>query len=122
MQPEERDAALLWDMREAACEIAQFIKGVSYDEFESQKVLRYAVERQILVIGEAAGRVSSNLRGAHPEIPWGSIIAQRNILAHEYGEILVERIWRVASEHIPELIRLLDPLIPELPKQNSGHL
>ena len=27
MQPEERDAALLWDMREAACEIAQFVKG-----------------------------------------------------------------------------------------------
>ena len=33
MQPEERDAALLWDMREAACEIAQFIKGLDYEEF-----------------------------------------------------------------------------------------
>jgi uncharacterized protein with HEPN domain len=118
MQPEERDAALLWDMREAACEIAQFIKGVSYEEFESNKVLRYAVERQILVIGEAAGRVSSTLRDAHPEIQWRSIVAQRNILAHEYGEILVERIWRVASEHIPELIRLLAPLIPQTPEQD----
>jgi len=116
MQPEQRDAALLWDMREAACEISQFIQGVSYEEFESNKVLRYAVERQILVIGEAAGRVSSTLRDAHQEIPWVSIIAQCNILAHEYGEILVERIWRVASERIPELIRLLDPLIPQPPE------
>jgi uncharacterized protein with HEPN domain len=32
------------------------------------------------------------LRDAHPEIPWSSIVAQRNILAHEYGEILVERV------------------------------
>jgi len=118
MQPEQRDAALLWDMREAACEIAQFVKGISYEEFESNKVLRYAVERQILVIGEAAGRVSSTLRDTHLEIPWGSIIAQRNILAHEYGEILVERIWRVATERIPELIRLLDPLIPQPPEQD----
>ncbi len=118
MQPEQRDAALLWDMREAACEIAQFIKSVSYEEFESNKVLRYAVERQILVIGEAAGHVSSPLRDAHPEIPWDSIVAQRNILAHEYGEILVERIWRVASERIPELIKLLDPLIPQPPEQD----
>ena len=118
MRPEERDAALLWDMREAACEIAQFIEGVSYEEFISNKVLRYAVERQLLVIGEAAKNVSSTLRGAHPEIPWSSIIAQRNILAHEYGEILVERIWRVASERIPELIKLLDPLIPEPPEQD----
>lgn len=115
MQPEQRDAALLWDMRQAACEIREFIEGVIYKEFASNKVLRYAVERQILVIGEAAGRVSLGLRDTHPEIPWDSIIAQRNILAHEYGEILVERIWRVASQHIPELIKLLDPLIPEPP-------
>jgi len=115
MQPEERDAALLWDMREAACEIAPFVKRVSYEEFVSKKVLRYAVERQVLVIGEAAARVSSTLRDAHPEIPWGSIIAQRNILAHEYGEILVERIWRVASQRIPELIRLLDPAYSRTP-------
>ena len=119
MQPEQRDAALLWDMKQAACEIAEFIQGVTYEEFESKKVLRYAVERQILVIGEAAGRVSSTFRDAHPKIPWSSIIAQRNILAHEYGEILVERIWRVASEHIPELIRLLEPLIPEPPEQDD---
>lgn len=118
MQPEKRDAALLWDMREAAREITQFIKDVGYEDFESNKVIRYAVERQILVIGEAAGRVSSTFRDAHTEIPWTSIIAQRNILAHEYGEILVERIWRVASERIPELIKLLDPLIPQFPEQD----
>ncbi len=116
MQPEERDVALLWDMREAACEIAQFVKGINYEEFRSNKVLRYAIERQMLVIGEAAGHVSSTFRDAHSEIPWHSIIAQRNILAHEYGEILVERIWRVASERIPELIKLLDPLIPQPPE------
>jgi hypothetical protein len=29
-----------------------------------------------------------------------------------------ERIWRVASEHIPELIKLLKPLIPEPPEQH----
>ena len=91
MQPEERAAALLWDMREAACEIAQFTQGVSYEEFESNKVLRYAVERQILVVGETAKSVSATLTEAHTEIPWSSIIAQRNILAHEYGEILIDR-------------------------------
>jgi uncharacterized protein with HEPN domain len=118
MQHEERDIALLWDMREAAREIAQFIKDVDFEEFETNKVIRYAVERQTLVIGEAAGRVSSTFRDSHPEIPWVSIIAQRNILAHEYGEILVERIWRVASERIPELISLLDSIIPEPPEQD----
>ena len=116
MQPDERDAALLWDMREAAGEILQFMKHVSYNEFVSNKILRYAIERQILVIGEAAKKVSSVLKEANPDIPWNSIIAQRNILAHEYGEILVERIWRVASENIVELVKQLDLIIPEPPE------
>jgi len=117
MQPEDRDVALLWDMREAAQDIKEFIKGVSYDQFISKSPLRYAIERQIMVIGEAARRVSSTFKEAHPEIPWSSIIGQRNVLAHEYGEVLLERVWLVATRHIPELIQLLDPLIPPPPKE-----
>jgi len=79
-------------------------------------MLRYAVERQILVIGEAAKNVSSTFKDAHPQIPWSAIIAQRNILAHEYGEILVERIWRVVTVFIPELIKQLNLLVPPPPK------
>jgi len=29
-----------------------------------------------------------------------------------YGEIKQERIWLVATTHIPELVRLLKPLLP----------
>jgi len=119
MRPEERDAALLWDMEQAASEIVEMTEGAGYEEFTSNKVLRYAVERQILVIGEAAKGVSLSFKDAHPEIPWGSIVAQRNILAHEYGEILVERIWRVVSEHIPGLLELLEPLVPNGPEQDT---
>ena len=115
MRPEERDIASLWDMREAARDILEFIHAVSYTDFAASKVLRYAVERQLLVIGEAARRVSSAFKAGHPDIPWQSLIAQRNVIAHEYGEILVERIWRVASERLPELVRQLDPLIPPPP-------
>ena len=115
MPPESRDVALLWDMLEAAREIAGFVKGVDFERFQANRVLRYAVERQVLVIGEAAARVSEDLRQAHPEIPWKSIIGQRNVLAHEYGEILVERVWLVAKDRMPELIRLLEPLVPSPP-------
>lgn len=115
MPPEERDLALLWDMREAAREILEFIQGTAFAHFASNKMLRYAVERQIVVMGEAAKRISESFKQAHPEIPWNGVIGQRNVLVHEYGEILVERIWLVATERLPELIRLLDPLIPSPP-------
>jgi uncharacterized protein with HEPN domain len=104
MRPEERDLSYLWDMRQAASEIIEFMLGVPYDLFEKDKKLRYAVERQLMVIGEAAAYVSAEFQELHSEIPWNQIIGQRNILAHEYGKILVERIWLKATKSIRELI------------------
>ena len=111
MRPDNRDLGLLWDMHNAAREIVELTQGFSYQQFESQKSLRYAVERLIMIIGEAAKRVSDDFKKSHPEIPWKAMIGQRNVLAHEYGEILLERIWSVIFMRIPELMRLLEPLI-----------
>ncbi len=111
MQPKDRDLAYLWDMREAAREIAAFTKGIPYAEFEKNKILRYATERQLLVIGEAAYHVSEEFREKHPEISWAQIIGQRNVLAHEYGEILVERVWLAATKSVPDLLKELSKLI-----------
>ena len=58
MRPEEHDLAYLWDMREAAREIVAFMKGIPYAKFEKNHVVRYAAERQLMVIGEAANHVS----------------------------------------------------------------
>ncbi len=116
MQPEQKDAALLWDIKQAAEDIIDFVKGMQAHEFESNKVVRYAVERQILVLGEAAKNISDSLQEDHQEIPCSAIVGQRNIIAHEYGDILVERIWLLAAEHIPELLKQIDPLIPALPE------
>jgi uncharacterized protein with HEPN domain len=92
-------------MRQAAGEICEFVKGMDYARFESNKVVRYAVERQLLVIGEAARGISDKLRKANPQLPWSAIIGQRNVLAHDYGEILTERVWRVATDNIPKAHR-----------------
>lgn len=54
MHPEDRDAALILDIVLAARDIEGFVSDIDLKTFESDKMLRYAVERQLLVIGEAA--------------------------------------------------------------------
>ncbi len=115
MQPEARDPAHLWDMLEAARGIQEVTRGMSLDQYLESKVVRLAVERELEILGEAARRVSAEFKDAHPEIPWRLIIAQRNVLAHEYGEIEHFRIWKVVTTHIATLITQLEPLIPPLP-------
>lgn len=113
MRPENRELAYLWDMREAAREIAEIMKGVKFAEFEKNKTLRYAVERLLLVIGEAASHISPQFRNNHPEIAWPYLIDLRNILAHEYGELLVNRDWVGATEGVDKLLKALQRLLPD---------
>ena len=110
----KRDLAYLWDMDTASREIMEFMHGISRDKFLINNQLRYAVERRRMVIGEAAKHVSEELQEKYPHIPWTQIIGQRNIIAHEYGEILAERVWLTATKDLPELIRMLEQIIPKL--------
>lgn len=119
MQPDERDAAYLWDMLDAARAVSEFVSSRKFYDYHRDRMLRGAVERHIEIIGEAANRVSDSFQQAHSEIPWKRIIGQRNVLIHEYGEIKHERIWEVATKSIPELIKLLESLVPATPKPET---
>lgn len=119
MPPDSGDASYLWDMLDAARAVREFVENRSFEEYASDRMLRGAVERHIEILGESAGKVSKAFRDAHPEIPWGRIIAQRNVLAHNYGEIEHELIWKVATVHLPDLISKLDPLIPPVHPGNA---
>ena len=112
MPHDNRDRAYLWDMLDAAQAIKQFIEGRTYEEYLANRMLRGAVERHIEIIGEAARRVSEATRMANPDIPWRLIIGQRNVLAHEYDEILHEALWAVATRRVPELVITLEKILP----------
>jgi uncharacterized protein with HEPN domain len=115
MQPEERDAAYLWDMLRASEEVVSFVKDKSWKDYQASDLLRSAVERKVQIIGEAARHVSRKFQAAHPHIPWNPIIVQRHRLVHEYGAIRHERIWNVATVHVPVLITHVRALLPSPP-------
>jgi uncharacterized protein with HEPN domain len=103
-------------MLQAARLVETFVRGVTLDEYCDNQMLRMAVERALEILGEAANRVSSNYRSVHAEIPWRQIIAQRNVLIHEYGEVDDERIWNLVAHQVPVLYELLTRLVPEAPE------
>lgn len=117
MRPDERDAAYLLDMLQAAEKVRRFVKDVKQEEFFADEVLRDAVERNIEIIGEAARKVSEAFKNQHPKIPWRKMIAQRNVLVHEYDKVSVDEMWIVATFHVPNLIGNLAPLIPPAPPE-----
>jgi uncharacterized protein with HEPN domain len=63
-----RDELYLSDIVEAADSISSFLTGRERDSFLQDDLLRSAVLHKLTIIGEAAARVSEDLRGHHPEV------------------------------------------------------
>ena len=117
MKPLERDAAHLWDMLEAAKQAAELSKDTGLDQLLEDVRTRYAVERALEIVGEAARRVSRATRDAHPEIPWVGIIGFLNVLAHKYGAIDYRRLYTVLKGDVPNLIRELEAILASIDEQ-----
>ena len=118
MPPESRDPAYLWDIVESAKKVQKFTTGLSFADYQRDEMRQMAVERGVEIIGEAARRLSQSFRAEHPELPWSRIIAQRNLLIHEYDDIDQIRIWEVATVHVATLLAILEPLLPPLPPES----
>ena len=89
----DKDLSYLVDIFDCVEDVIAYTSDISIHDFEKEKMRRLAVERQLEVIGQAANRVTENGQNQLNQIPWSQMIGLRNKLAHDYGEILVKRIW-----------------------------
>src|SRR5579863_1588672 len=106
-----REDLYLTDIAEAADRIGEFIDGADFAAFQESEILWSAVVQKLAIIGEAAARVSDELRGRHPHVPWPQIIAFRNILVHAYFGIDWEVVWRAAEIRCPVLRRQISGIL-----------
>ncbi len=87
------------------------------DDFMRNVQLQDSVIRRLEIIGEAAGRVSVPFRQRHRAIPWSRMIGMRNRMIHAYDAIDSDLVWTTAQERIPELLALIEPLVPQDPDE-----
>ena len=115
MLPEERDPAYLLDIVLAARRAIGFLGDRDADTLAADEVVLSAIEHSLIVIGEAAGRVSPSFRDQHPDIALGKATGMRNFLVHDYGRIDVAEVWRTVHDDLPGLIAALEALLPPEP-------
>jgi uncharacterized protein with HEPN domain len=100
VRPEDLDR--LEHILEAAERIAVYA-APGEEAFLADPMRQDAIIRNLEIIGEAASRVSRELRDDHPEIPWAEVIGHRNVLVHDYRRLIHGLIWRVVAEELPTL-------------------
>jgi uncharacterized protein with HEPN domain len=81
-----------------------------------EKVKIHATIYNIMIIGEAAAKLSDKTKSAHPEIPWQQIIGMRNRLIHEYRKVLYSVLHEVIQKDIPVLKRQISEIYHRMDK------
>jgi uncharacterized protein with HEPN domain len=107
----ESDIVRVQHIIDATNEALSFIAGKSRADLFSDRKLALAVIKSIEIAGEAASRVSQDLRVNSPQIPWQDIVAMRNRLIHGYFDINLDIVWKTVTEELPPLISLLEKLL-----------
>lgn len=83
-----KDDAYLLDILLAARKVLKYAGNMQQKEFDSNELVQDAVIRQLEIMGEAAGRIS------------------------EYFRINRQIVWDTIQNDLPDLIRLVEPLVP----------
>jgi uncharacterized protein with HEPN domain len=96
-----RDPAYLLDILNSARLVQQFVQGIDREDFAQDMMKQYAVVHGIMIIGEAARRVSQEFRDKHPELPWQNMIGMRSRIIHNYDEVDLDIVWHVVESEIP---------------------
>jgi len=101
--PKKNYLVFIIDIIEAIDLIESYCKGINEERFSKDIQLQDAVLRRFQIIGEAAGKIPDALRKEFPEIPWKKIVAQRNLIIHDYATVRPHEVWMVVQKDLPVL-------------------
>jgi uncharacterized protein with HEPN domain len=117
MTPEKRrDAQRLDDMLKAVREIVEETNGLGREEYEQNRLVQKAVTYDIMILGDAASRISQRTKKANPQIPWAELAKYRSDEeegpAHAYFNFDLPGTWQFIRDSVPELGRKLRRIRP----------
>lgn len=113
MKKGEADKVRLEHIISSADFILKHTQGKTENEFYQDDVLKYAVQKHIEIIGEAANFLSEDLHINYPEVDWKGIIGARNIYVHAYFNIIWTEVWEIVQNDIKPLKERIEVILIE---------
>ena len=89
------------------------IIGATRETLDSNKDVEEIICFNILQIGELAKNLSSDFIKKYPKVLWGKIKGMRDVVAHGYGTIDLNRVWETASEEVKPLREYCEQILEE---------
>ncbi len=104
---DERDRRHLLYIRESVARIRRYTSG-GREEFLRDELLQDAVLRRLETLAEATDKLPDELKARHPDVPWRAVYGFRNIAAHAYIDLDLDRAWEIVEDHLAPVESAVD--------------
>lgn len=106
-----RDDAYFADILDACRSIQRFTECMSFSDYVEDYEKQLVCERLFEIIGEAAKRISPEVKDSEASLPWKKMIGMRNVVIHQYDQIDLELVWKIIQQDVPDVALKVERLL-----------
>ena len=112
----EADRVLLAHMRDCLDRILEYTNA-ERSRFDASRLVQDAVIRNLQTLAESSQRLSSEINGTEPQIPWRELAGFRNVIVHGYLGVDLGAVWLVVEQDLPALAEAVNRMAVRLGPQ-----
>ena len=106
----EADRVLLAHMRDGLARILEYTNA-ERSRFDASRLVQDAVIRNLQTLAESSQRLSSEIKGTEPQIPWRDLAGFRNVIVHGYLGVDLGAVWLVVEQDLPALTEAVNRMV-----------
>lgn len=99
------------DIRECIVFIERYMVQINEEEFMNDILLQDAIARRLEIIGEATKNIPKALKDKNKHVPWVEMAHLRDLIAHEYYEVSLKRIWLTIKKRVPVMKEAMKKIV-----------
>jgi len=111
--PRKPEAYLL-EIASAASYLIKHTHAMSFETYSEDKTLRFAVERNFIIIGEAMACLRRDFPDVSARFEASPIISFRNFIVHEYWSVDHKEVWSTLKTKVEPLQNLVTGMLRSL--------
>ncbi len=119
MRADRGDRLLLQDILDAIAEVQRYFPP-DRATYDANPPVRSHLYRHVMIVGEAASRLSRPLKAHNPQIKWALIEGMRHILVHDYFKVDWNILYNTVRDDMPALKSQIESILASLPPEASS--
>ena len=102
------DTARLRHMLDHRREAVAILAGRTRSDLDTDRLLDLSVVRLPEIVGEAAARMTPEIRDKLANLPWAEIVGLRSRVIHGYDEVDFDIVWETVTADLPPVLAAIE--------------